>query len=50
MCSIIGNINTLVHKYYIVNNFVDVRLILGSQLTCHPDQKSCMADCIIFRF
>ena len=30
--------------------FVSVRLLLGSQLTCQPDQKSHMADCIIFKF
>ena len=30
--------------------FVSVRLLLGSWLTCRPDQKSRMADCIIFKF
>ena len=30
--------------------FANVTLLLGSQLTCWPDQKSCMANHIIFRF
>ena len=30
--------------------FVSVRLLLGSWLTCQPDPKSHMADCIIFKF
>ena len=30
--------------------FVSVRLLLGSQLTCWPDQKSHMADHNIFKF
>ena len=30
--------------------FVSVRTLLGSQPTCWPDPKSCMADHIIFKF
>ena len=30
--------------------FVGIRLVLGSQLTCQPDQESRTADCIFFRF
>ena len=30
--------------------FVSVRLLLGSWLTCQPDQKSCMAYHVIFKF
>ena len=37
------------HIFNVLNN-VNVRLLLGSQLTCWPDQKSHMANCIIFRF
>ena len=34
------------HRTIIVN----VRLLVGSKPTCQPDQKSHMADCIIFKF
>ena len=30
--------------------FVGIRLLVGFWLTCRPDQKSRMADHIIFRF
>ena len=30
--------------------FVDVKLLLGSQLICQPDQENCTAIHIIFRF
>ena len=29
--------------------FISVRLLLGSQLTCQPDQSSHMADHVIFQ-
>ena len=40
------------NKYNFMYNmiFVSVKLLVGSRLTCQPDQKSRMANCIIFRF
>ena len=36
----------LMHRTIIVN----IKLLVGSQPTCRPDQKGHMADCIIFKF
>ena len=40
------------NKYNFMYNmiFVSVKFLVGSRLTCRLDQKSCMADCITFRF
>ena len=63
-CVFINDYNVkLVKLYYIievcmiVNIFsmyrtiiVSIRILVGSQLTCQPDPKSCMANHIIFKF
>ena len=40
------------NKYNFMYNmvFVSIKLLVGSWPTCQPDQKSHMANCIIFRF
>ena len=50
--NLLYNRNMYDNKYNFMYNmiFISIKLLVGSWPTCQPDQKSHMADCIIFKF